>query len=106
LIHGIDNKGNGDWQHDETINLLAHIGRISRKRQNGNGCTRQNNGNMHPSQKSTFVGKENFGFHLDGSLARFDHFLFCGSRSIFGSAGSKQFTKETSVVETLFFLKY
>lgn len=108
LVHGIDDKGNGHWQHNETIDLLAHVSGISSKGQYGYGSTRQNDGNVHPSQERSLIGKEDFRFHLDGGTAWFYHFLFGGGSSlasrIFRSIGAKQLCKETGLAVTTFLL--
>ena len=72
LMHGIDDEGNGHGQQNDSVNLRKWI-LIFGKGQNGNGSTGQHNGQVHPRQKGTFVGKKDFGFDLDGCLAWFEH---------------------------------
>jgi hypothetical protein len=67
LIHGIEDKGNRNWQKNDSVELRPGIG--FGKRDNGYTGTRQQDGTMHPRKKGTFVGKENFGFDLDGDFS-------------------------------------
>ena len=70
LVHAVDNKTNGHGQQNHTIQLTVGIVVLG-KGQNGNTRASQNDTEMHPGQKGSLVGKKDFGFNLNGSLAQF-----------------------------------
>lgn len=67
-VHGIANKGNCHWKKNDTIQLRPGI-RVFRKGHNCDRGTRQDDGDMKPGQKCTFIGKKDLRFHLDGDLS-------------------------------------
>lgn len=71
LVHAVDDKGNGDGQQDDPVQLRKWVF-VLRKGEYGDRRARENNAQVHPGQKGALVGKEDFGFNLDGRLARFE----------------------------------
>ena len=57
LVHGINNKGNGDRQENNPVNLRKGVLFFS-KGQNGNARTSKHDGQVHPRQKGSLVRKE------------------------------------------------
>lgn len=100
LVHGIHDKGNGNRQQNNSVHLRKGI-LVFRKGQNSNGGSCQHDGQMHPGEKGTFVGKEHFGFDLDRGFSRLDHFASCFVLTMASFLGSsKQPAEETTAASS------
>jgi hypothetical protein len=55
LIHSIHNETNSHGQHDHAVDLRSRVVVFTRKGQNGNGCTSQDDRHVHPSQEGSEV---------------------------------------------------
>jgi len=71
LVHAVDNKGNGDGQQDDAVQLTDGVAFVLSKGEYGNGGASENDAQVHPREEGSFVGKKDFGFNLDGRFARF-----------------------------------
>lgn len=67
LIHTVADKGNGNWQQHDTIELRPRV-RIC-ECNNGHGRSCQQDGRVQPRQKGTLVGEKHLWLYFDGDLS-------------------------------------